>query len=301
MEATLTMRAGALATSRSSRSWVSRKYPRWFTAKVASMPSSVSVRFLNTVPALFTSTSRRSYRRKTSSARRRTSACRKKSQSSDDTSAPGALARTSSRQRAVFAASRPTRTTFAPCSARLRAASRPMPLVAPVTRTRLPRMSQVSARSRQPGDDPAVLLLGERARRLGAHVALRAAGKRKLRRYLVVRRLRDDDRIQAALHEVERLQLAPERLQELPGLLEPAGALLDRLDALIRVLEQRDVGCHVAPPVLVRAQHTPFEGHGGNAPWIDRPAPSSRRWPSMGLRESASRKTPHGEGGRKCS
>src|SRR5207245_8012031 len=104
------------------------------------------------------------------------------------------------------------------------------------------------ARSRQPGDDPAVLLLGERARRLGAHVALRAAGKRNLRRHFVVRRLRDDDRIVAALHEVERLQLAPERLQELPGLLQPAGALLDRLDALIRVLEQRDVGCHVELP-----------------------------------------------------
>ena len=107
------------------------------------MPSFVTVRSFSTVPALLTSTSRRSNRRRTSSAKRRMSSCREKSQSNEETSAAGAPARTSSRQRAVLAASRPTITTFAPCRARLRAAVRPMPLVAPVISTLLPRMSQI--------------------------------------------------------------------------------------------------------------------------------------------------------------
>src|SRR2546427_942892 len=90
--------------------------------------------------------------------------------------------------------------------------------------------------SRQRGDDLAVLVLGERAQRLGANVAQRAGDERELGHDLVVRRLREDDRVVAPLHEVERLQLAPERLQKLLGLLEPARALLDRLEALLRVL-----------------------------------------------------------------
>src|SRR5882672_57204 len=91
--------------------------------------------------------------------------------------------------------------------------------------------------SRQRGDDLAELVLGERAQSLGANVAQRAGDERELGHDLVVRRLRDDDRVVATLHEVERLQLAPERLQELLGPLEPAGALLDRLEALLRVLQ----------------------------------------------------------------
>src|SRR5229473_3657340 len=127
------------------------------------MPSFVSVRSLNTVPALFTRTSRRSKRRRNSSARRLTSACWEKSQRSDDTSAPGAPPRTSSRQRAVLAASRPTITTLAPCLARLRAASKPIPLVAPVTQTLLPRMSQIMVRGpiAQGGIAPAASLQRE--------------------------------------------------------------------------------------------------------------------------------------------
>src|SRR5712691_13563875 len=68
-------------------------------------------------------------------------------------------------------------------------------------------------------------------------VVMKFALERELHHHFVVRRLRDDDRVVAALHEVERFQLAPERLQKLLGPLEPAGALLDRLEALLRVLQ----------------------------------------------------------------
>src|SRR6266849_6269364 len=118
--------------------------------------------------------------------------------------------------------------------------------------------------SRQRGDNLAVLVLGERAQRLGADVAQRADGEREPRDDFIARRVREDDGVVAALNEVERLDLGPHRAGELLGSLEPAGTLFDRLEALLCELQQCDVHRHVKPPALVlRAQHTPFEAHRG--------------------------------------
>src|SRR5712692_2940284 len=86
------------------------------------------------------------------------------------------------------------------------------------------------------------------ARTVGAHVPLSTRGQGELRRNLVVRRLRKDDGVEPALHEMERLELASERLQRLLRLFQAAGALLDVLDALLRVLEKGHVRRHMAPP-----------------------------------------------------
>src|SRR5205085_11632883 len=55
----------------------------------------------------------------------------------------------------VSVASRPTMTTLAPCPARLRAAASPIPLVAPVTSTLFPRMSQIMGRANNEALAPA--------------------------------------------------------------------------------------------------------------------------------------------------
>ena len=52
------MRAGALASSSGKSRFVSRKYERWFRAKVISIPSALSCRFRKIPPALLTSTSK---------------------------------------------------------------------------------------------------------------------------------------------------------------------------------------------------------------------------------------------------
>jgi hypothetical protein len=55
------IRVGAPASRESSRRFVSRKYARWFSAKVISIPSTLSRRRITIAPALLISTSRRGH------------------------------------------------------------------------------------------------------------------------------------------------------------------------------------------------------------------------------------------------
>ena len=58
---TVTIRAGALAMSRSSNRFVSRNGARWLSANVCSRPSAVTCRWAQNPPTLLSSTSSRGY------------------------------------------------------------------------------------------------------------------------------------------------------------------------------------------------------------------------------------------------
>src|SRR5712692_7465871 len=108
------------------------------------MPSAVTVRRRLTVPALLMRTSRRRWPARKSAASFRIDACEEKSQSSDSAAVEPDRSFTSANAAAVFAGSRPIINNSAPAPARTAAASRPMPLVAPVTRTVLRSMESAT-------------------------------------------------------------------------------------------------------------------------------------------------------------
>src|SRR5439155_11084053 len=122
----------------------------------------------------------------------------------------------------------------------------------------------------QAGDDAPVLLLREGARGLDANVALRAERERQLHRRLVVRCLRDHDRVVLPGHEVELPELRAGGTECLLGRIEPGGSLLDPLDPLLREPEQRQIGGHrttslrgcLWAPALRATRSTPGRGGG---------------------------------------
>src|SRR4051794_21274652 len=123
--------------ARRSRSrCVSRNGARWLSAKVCSKPSGVTRRCENIAPALLARTSMRGWRPRTSAASARTSSMRARSATCSCTGAPPPAARASSATARTRSASRPTRPTSAPRRASSTAAARPMPRVAPVSRTK---------------------------------------------------------------------------------------------------------------------------------------------------------------------
>src|SRR5512132_2732824 len=180
------MRAGAERRSRSRRRSVSSAPARKFTAKRSSCPSRLSWRVVASgrplpMPALLTSTSRRSVEAATSSASARTSSSAARS-ARCVRRRPLPVARAmASRAAASRPASRPWSSTVAPWAARRSATARPSPSVAPVTstvsadasmRARIIRRVSVSGsvRRRQAG----ILLVG--AIEPQAQPWLRAAG-----------------------------------------------------------------------------------------------------------------------------
>ena len=74
-----TTRAGAEASRRSRRPWVSRKYDMWLVANVSSRPSAVTRRVPNIAPALLISTSTRGSAAAISAATRFVSPIRERS------------------------------------------------------------------------------------------------------------------------------------------------------------------------------------------------------------------------------
>ena len=162
-EETVITRLGALSLSRSSNRLVSRNGARWFTARVVSMPSAVSVRLLWTSPALLASTSNLSCRSRNSSASLLTSPCTERSASISSTESLWLCALMSWRAASPRSGLRPTITTFAPIAASATADALPMPEVPPVTSTVLPpippfglsKMSPDLENARRPGVYPA--------------------------------------------------------------------------------------------------------------------------------------------------
>ena len=135
-EETTTIRAGASAASRSSSRLVSKKWPRWFTAKVASKPSRLRTGpRANCRPALQTSALRDRPRRSISRASVRTEV--ESERSSVSASAhPGPCRAPRSRATASEAGrSRLAIRTRHPSRTRTRVHSRPMPELPPVRRT----------------------------------------------------------------------------------------------------------------------------------------------------------------------
>src|SRR5262245_55317399 len=130
------MRAGALASSRSSSRVVRRNGAKWLTAHVSSMPSCVSCRERFIAPALLMRTSILAWRSKTSAANWRTAACAARSAIKLVTRASlRAWAWISAAATFVRTALRPTMATWAPSAASAFAVARPMPLVPPVMST----------------------------------------------------------------------------------------------------------------------------------------------------------------------
>src|SRR2546425_3110991 len=117
------------------------------------MASTVSFRSTLTVPALLTRISSLGQRARSSAASRRIDACEAKVQSDSSTVRDPDRCRTYSEAAAVFAGLRPTSTTRAPRRARATAASRPRPLLAPVTTAVFPsRLSIKDAAQQGAGD-----------------------------------------------------------------------------------------------------------------------------------------------------
>src|SRR5262249_40158973 len=83
-------------------------------------------------------------------------------------------------------------------------------------------------------------------------VPSRANRKRKLRRGVVVRGLVNRDDVVLPHRDVPRLELDTELLHASLVLLHPIRNVLDRLCALLRQLEQRDVVRHVTPSFTAR-------------------------------------------------
>jgi hypothetical protein len=137
--AVFTMVPADEAFTRSSKSSVSRKYERWFSANVRSKPSLVTSREVFIAPALFTSTSTTGCEAWSASATRRTSRRSERSPSSNRTwPAPG-IARRRVARAAAFSSLRATKVRFAPSFAKASAAASPIPAVAPVRTTYLSR------------------------------------------------------------------------------------------------------------------------------------------------------------------
>src|SRR2546427_2783163 len=96
----------------------------------------------------------------------------------------------------------------------------------------------------QSSDDLPVLILCESAERLRAAVALRGDTERELHDGFIVRRLRDDNRVVLASHEVEVLNLGAQGLKRLFRRVQPGGSLLDGLHAFLGESDQGDIcGC----------------------------------------------------------
>src|SRR5664280_2633273 len=142
-EDTVTIRAGALALSRSSSRSVSRNGARWLTAKVCSSPSAVTCRVAQNPPTLLTRTSRRGYASRTSRPSRRTSAWDDMSAAIESTAGLPEAAAMSAAAACARTWSRPTMPTRAPSAARPRAVALPIPPVPPVTSTVLPAIGPV--------------------------------------------------------------------------------------------------------------------------------------------------------------
>ena len=132
-EATVTTRAGALASRSGSSRLVSRNGPRWLTASIMSWPSLVRAGLRSVMPALFTRRSSRSSRASTSAAAARTDACSPRSQSTISVTAPGTVASMSAFAAVARPSLRHSRRTRNPERASPRAVSSPMPEFAPVT------------------------------------------------------------------------------------------------------------------------------------------------------------------------
>ena len=111
--------------------------PRWFTPICISNPSAVRPNGSAMTPALLIKTSNGSV---VSAANARTES--RLARSSRRTSAPSEI---SAAARSPLAVSRTAKITFAPAPARIRAASKPMPLLAPVIRKVRPCWSGRSA------------------------------------------------------------------------------------------------------------------------------------------------------------
>src|SRR5664280_2698399 len=142
-EDTVTIRAGALALSRSSSRSVSRNGARWLTAKVCSSPSAVTCRVAQNPPTLLTRTSRRGYASRTSRPSRRTSAWDDMSAAIESTAGLPEAAAMSAAAACARTWSRPLMPTRAPSAARPRAVALPIPPVPPVTSTVLPAIGPV--------------------------------------------------------------------------------------------------------------------------------------------------------------
>jgi hypothetical protein len=144
VEATFTIRAGALAMMRSDNNSVSTKGPRWLIPKVASTPSSVSRRSESTSPALLTSTSMRGQRARMASAPRRTEDRLPRSKTTRSTDPLPERAVMSATAASPLVLSLAVMTVSAPARARATAVSSPIPELPPVMTTVLPAMSGTS-------------------------------------------------------------------------------------------------------------------------------------------------------------
>ena len=120
------------------RRWVSRNGATTWTATVSSSPSSVRTYPRLRAPALWMRTSRRVWSCATRFARSRTSASRERSARSNETSGLSVLSTIAFTVDWPRDSSRPTTMTTAPNPASPWAIERPMPDVAPVTRTTRP-------------------------------------------------------------------------------------------------------------------------------------------------------------------
>src|SRR4029453_17104901 len=109
------------------------------------------------------------------------------------------------------------------------------------------------------------------------HVAACPGGKREPRRRFVVRRFGDHHGIVLPHDEVERLELSAHLPHRLLGGLEPHWTVFDLLDALLSVLEQRDVRwhCPYSSPETVLA----FSTRGSADETVVQPAPEKPERP----------------------
>lgn len=111
-----------------------------WVANCSSWPCGVTNRSLGISPALCTRPSRAGTRLPNSVVQAATASRSETSHTSPITSEPGTSAVMPATVRRTFSGLRPSTWTVAPSPAKARAISRPIPAVAPVTRTRLPTM-----------------------------------------------------------------------------------------------------------------------------------------------------------------
>lgn len=123
---------------------MSAKWPRWLVPICISKPSTVSRRGMAMTPALFTSTSRRGWSRRNRSAKARTEPRFATSSSATSTRDPALADRIRAAAASPFSRFLHASTTWPPREASARAASKPMPLLAPVTMKIRPARSGMS-------------------------------------------------------------------------------------------------------------------------------------------------------------
>src|SRR6266702_6052098 len=101
-----------------------------------------------------------------------------------------------------------------------------------------------------------VLRLGERARGPRADVSGGTERQSELRGRLVIGQISDNHDVVLAHDQIEILDLAARRFVALLRMIESSRTLFDLLQPLLRVLNEGNVGGHLAPPLLRRRDLT---------------------------------------------